>query len=650
MADRKDGGEKLKLELVEEQELTANLDPKLQDVRLMQRHGGSVDPALGLEAGGGEIVVDVIAKLRDPAQDVPGLEVVRRIGEIVTGALKASNIEKVRGNPNVLSLKMAKKLHPDVKFSVPEIRATAAQLSQSLPDSTRPIDGAGVIVGVVDYGCDFVHRNFRRADDTTRLLYLWDQASPRGAMSPAGFGYGREFTAADINRALKAEDPYLFLAYDPGESSHGTHVMDIAAGNGRATGDPGVAPNADLIFVQVASGDYEDEESFGNSRRLLEAVDYIFSKAGELGRPAVVNLSLGTHGGPHDGTTLVEQGFDTALQTPGRAVVISAGNSRERGSHASGSVAPGQPRTLSWEISEGDKTDNELEIWYDGAAKLLVTLVTPGGDRLGPVAAGKTVSINSQGARVGRIIHREQDPNTGANQIDSLLARVLPSGVWQVELSAEGAPVSFHAWIERDDYGQSRFSAPDVDPACTIGSISCGKHTIVVGSYDATVQGRDISGFSAEGPTRKGAQKPEVCAPGHGVRAARSRGQGGVKKWGTSMAAPHVAGLVALLMQAAGRPLTVAEIRDALLRGVRKYQPDGGWHSLYGNGRVDAVATILTRFPEVAAPEPANDLVPAAATNGSRAASLNDFLLSLIEGKSSSRIRLRVELEVEPQR
>ena len=86
--------------------------------------------------------------------------------------------------------------------------------------------------------------------------------------------------------------------------------MDIAAGNGRGSGFPGVAPGADLIFVELSSRiDDPATESFGNSKRLLEAVDYIFRKATALGRPAVVNLSLGTFGGPHDGTTPVEEFF-----------------------------------------------------------------------------------------------------------------------------------------------------------------------------------------------------------------------------------------------------------------------------------------------------------------------------------------------------
>jgi len=53
------------------------------------------------------------------------------------------------------------------------------------------------------------------------------------------------------------------------------HVMDIAAGNGQATGRPGVAPAADLIFVHIYGGDVAREDS-GNLRTLLEAVDYLY--------------------------------------------------------------------------------------------------------------------------------------------------------------------------------------------------------------------------------------------------------------------------------------------------------------------------------------------------------------------------------------
>lgn len=579
--------------LEEQEDVVEGLDPKLYDVLEAWRAREPIESASVWESERG-VVVDVFAELEDPDQEVPGLNVERRSGPLVTATVEVSQIESVRAHPNVKGLKLATSLHTELESSVQEILASPAQLQAALPHGPSEINGAGVIVGIVDTGCDFVHKNFRKQDDTTRLLYLWDQKETGDPLPPDGFRYGREFDAAAINKALGAQDPYKALGYRPSKAgSHGTHVMDIAAGNGRATKRPGVAPKADLIFVEVSPRDYGDEESFGNSRHLAEAVEYIFDKAKGLGKPAVVNISLGTHGGPHDGSTYAERWFDQLLQTPGRAIVISAGNSWERRSHASGKIEAGGRRTLTWEILQGDRTNNEMEIWYDANHRLEVAIITPSGGRLGPMSLKqKPMKITKGGKKLGRVTHQQDD--YGDNKIDILLDQSLV-GEWGVELSNIGSQrAAFHAWVERDDWGQSRFAVKDDDPSTTIGSISSGEHTIVVGSYDARRTDLALSAFSAQGPTRDNKKKPEVSAPGHNVYAARSLSQGNMYKSGTSMAAPHATGLVALLMQAAGRELTVTEVRDAVLSTARKKPPSGsGWHARYGNGRVDCVSTLL---------------------------------------------------------
>ncbi|HSM56002.1 MAG TPA: hypothetical protein VK879_07595 [Candidatus Sulfomarinibacteraceae bacterium] len=45
---------------------------------------------------------------------------------------------------------------------------------------------------------------YRQEGGSTRLLYLWDQSGGQSAISPDGFGYGREFDATAINQALRA--------------------------------------------------------------------------------------------------------------------------------------------------------------------------------------------------------------------------------------------------------------------------------------------------------------------------------------------------------------------------------------------------------------------------------------------------------------
>lgn len=655
--DRENASAESEYTVEESHDRLTDLDPQLQKMILRHRAGEPLNPEFVQEADDGSLQIDVLAVVKDPSLPVPGLNVARVIGDVVTGTADLDRIEEVRRDPNVISLKGARGVTPMLEFSVPEIRGDPESLQQSLPGSN--VDGRGVIVGVVDFGCDFVHENFRRPDGKTRLLFLWDQSRPQNSMSPAGFPYGREFTAAQINAALAGASPYQALAYHPGLQAHGTHVMDIAAGNGRGSGKAGVAPGADLIFVQLATEGLSASESFGNSRRLLEAVDYIFDKAAQLGRQAVVNLSLGTHGGPHDGSTPAERGFDNLLQAPGRTIVISAGNSFQRRSHASGRLEAGQSRVVGWEKFADDTTTNECEVWYDRQGDLAVTLVFPGGGtRVGPVAAGTTSVIKRNGVEVGRIIHRRGDPLNGDNQIDILLDPSLPSGVWGVELRA-AAPATYHAWIERDDdahgpvgqtiRNQSKFVAGDNDPTCTVGSISCGRHTLAVGSYSAVVQQRDLSAFTSQGPTRDGKQKPEVSAPGDGVMAAASTTRTGtVRMSGTSMAAPHVTGLVALLMQAAGRPLSVAEIRKAVIDTARSSPPaGGGWDPRYGHGRCDAAACMLVH----AAPLPVAGaiLAPAQANgDGPSPAGLDALLSSLSGAVGRSKVRVRLEVEIEP--
>jgi subtilisin family serine protease len=645
----------------EEEDVTPDLDPQLQHV-LMSARAGRIDPALVQESEDGSLRVDVTGELHDPTQPVPGLEVTQSVGNLITGSCEVEAIEAVRQHPNVKSLKGATKVAPNVQFSVPEIRASRTALRDALPQGVAVPDGAGVIVGVVDFGGDFAHENFRKPDGTTRLLYLWDQNGSNNSMSPEGYPYGREFTAAHINEALNSSDPYGFLAYDPGSRSHGTHVMDTAAGNGRGTGRPGVAPKADLIFVELAGGDFGPEESFGNSRRLQEAVKYIFDRAAQLGRQAVINLSLGTHGGPHDGSTPVEKWFDGLLQTPGRAIVISAGNSWERASHTAGRIAPGQTRTLGWEKSPTDLTPNELEVWYNGDAALEATLVFPTGQRFGPMPVGAKPRVikNSSGQKAGEMIHRAGDPLNGDNVLNIFLGRELPSGTWGVELRAVGQrPANFHSWIERDDRGQSRFVAADDLRTHTIGSISCGRDTITVGSYKPKVLGRDLSSFSAEGPSRDGKQKPEVSAPGDGIVAANSgTGNGTVTMSGTSMAAPHVTGVVALLMQAAGRPLTVAEIRQAVVGAARRNPPQGNaWNSRYGNGRVDCAAAVLSLLPQSPELQPLAEPASSGATPASSGAivaggngvwpPVAPFLEALLERTQNATVRVKFQIEAE---
>ena len=161
--------------------------------------------------------------------------------------------------------------------------------------------------------------------------------------------------------------------------------------------------------------------------------------------------------------------------------------------------------------------------------------------------------------------------------------------------SLSGTDVPFHAWIERLDRAQSSFANPV--PTHTLGSISTGLETLVVGSYDAHKPGFPLSSFSSCGPTRDGREKPEISAPGGNVIAARSRtGTGVTRKSGMSMAAPAVTGLVALVLaeaQRLGIKLSSKELRTKVLTGTDRpppATPAGQWDPRFGFGRASSKA------------------------------------------------------------
>jgi subtilisin family serine protease len=591
---------------LEETNIYAGMDPRLQSV-VDRRSRGLLTRATASSAAD-EIAVIALVADRDALRARTDVREGATLGEVdggwlVTARVPMDRIEAVRRADEVRSLKPAQTLRPLLSATVAEIDATPAALGAS----PAAAGGSGAVVGIVDFGGDFAHRNFRAADGRTRLLALWDQSGPFRPDSP--FGYGRHYRPQEIATALGASNPYQALGYGPdpdspaSRGSHGTHVMDIAAGNGLGSTVAGVAPAADIVFVDPATSDIAwvgpdvVTSEFGDSVQLLEALRFVFDVAGD--RPCVVNLSLGTNGGPHDGSSLVEQGIDALVsEQPNRAVVIAASNSFDDGIHAAGTVADGGSADLQWEIQQGARFQSELEVWYPGGDRFLMELITPDGTSLGTVPLGANARVNDDdGTTLLFVSHRADDPNNHDNVVAVFLEAGLPAGTWTVRLHGEQvSDGGFHAWIERNDRSQASF-APPHDNSHTLGSISSGQLSLVVGSYDAHRPGTPLSFFSSAGPTRDGREKPEVSAPGHDVLAAHSRtGTNVTRKSGTSMAAPAVTGLVALVLAEAaarGLALDADTIRRIVIDSARSDPPaGGGWHARYGHGRVAAAAAV----------------------------------------------------------
>lgn len=542
------------------------MDPALQEIMLSARDGFQLTEA--------------IIKLTNPAQPPAGTTLVTRFGDIATCRIPSERIGEVWADEAVVSLKAPRYVAMEPSLYAEDTFPDAQTLSSA---DKHPYTGKGIVVGIIDWGFDFTHPNFLNKDGSTRFLAIWDQtASPDPSANK--YGYGRIIQQAQINEALRAARPFDALGYHPaigdpdGSGAHGTHVADIACGNG-SVGVKGVASEAHIVGVHLSAGNTGGLASLGDSVRILEAIDFIAGVAGE--RSLVINLSVGKHGGSHQGNSLVEQGMDNFLrEKPGRAIVNSAGNYYSADIHASGRVSPGDKTTLQWEVDENDKTPNELEIWYSSRDTFAVSLYAPD-NSISPVKIelGKNKDVLFKGQLCGRAYHRAKEPNTGDHHVDIFLYNNAPKGNWRVQL--DGLDVvdgRFHSWIERDSgcmRCQSKFPEKESDRNYTTGSICNGLFTITVGAYAGNDPLRSPAFFSSAGPTADGRQKPNLLAPGVNIRAARSSLRNAVRsrgelttKTGTSMAAPHVTGAIACFFQAMGKPLSIKETRRHFLSSL----------------------------------------------------------------------------------
>jgi hypothetical protein len=303
----------------------------------------------------------------------------------------------------------------------------------------------------------------------------------------------------------------------------------------------------------------------------------VFRSSQTAGRPAVVNISLNGTEGPHDGETPYEAILRWLCLSPGRAIVVGAGNFYEKRYHARGVVSSSAPIGLTWRFLAKDTNSSEIEIWYDVPASgdmLKIVLNTPWGEKI-EVDPGVSKLILRNGMKVGEVTNFDHDPllMQGTRRLIYLWAepherRWKPptDEDWHVDLEIAGAvapdvEINFNAWISRDDYSETAFADGSSVAEQTLGTLACNDGAIVVGAYSVVAERRASCPFSSAGPTRDDRQVPDIAAPGRGVWAARSTGfrmRYPGSTWrksaafvmdGTSTATPFVAGTVALMLQ-----------------------------------------------------------------------------------------------------
>ena len=500
---------------------------------------------------------DVIVKYSGPESDLggDGIQAVPLLGGYAVVTLPETEIDAYSDRQQVEFIEKPKRLYFET------LQAREASCILPVQTGANGLTGEGILVGVVDSGVDYFHPDFRNEDGSSRILRLWDQSLDGNP--PKGYVTGTEYTKEEIDKALALgetegrrlvalhiEEAPVARPLIPSRdfSGHGTAVLGIAAGNGRASGgvNRGVAYKSDLLVVKMGNA---RENSFPRTTELMEGIDYLIRQAVKMGRPIAINISFGNNYGSHQGDSLLETYLSNAANVGRSVICVGSGNNGNDRIHTAGQLRQGQTETVEMSIGTYETTLN-LQLWKAYADEIEISIETPSGERL-PTLSEK---IGTQRYRAGEtdllIYYGKPGPFQVTQEIyfDFIpVETYLTSGIWKIHLHGrrirEG---NYNLWLPGGNVLNpvTGFYRPIAAETLTIPSTAA--KVITVGAYDSRLNA--YADFSGRGGSNLSFPKPDLVAPGVNITAP-TPGGAYTTVTGTSFSTPFVTGSAALLME-----------------------------------------------------------------------------------------------------
>ena len=486
---------------------------------------------------------DVIVKYSGSESGLAGenIQVVPLLGGYAVVTLPETEIAEYSDREQIEFMEKPKQLYFET------LQGREASCILTVQDRNTGLSGEGVLVGVVDSGIDYFHPDFRNEDGSSRILRLWDQSIPGNP--PEGYLTGTEYAKEEIDKALalgETEGRRFIPSRD--FSGHGTAVLGIVAGNGRASDgvNRGIAYKSDLLVVKMGNA---RESSFPRTTELIEGIDYLIRQAVKMGRPIAVNISFGNNYGSHQGDSLLET-YISNVANVGRSVIcVGTGNNGNDRIHTAGKLRQGQTDMIEMSIGTYETTLN-LQLWKAYADEIEISIETPSGERL-PELSEK---IGTQRYRAGEtdllIYYGKPGPFQVTQEIyfDFIpVGTYLTSGIWKLYLRGrrikEG---NYNLWLPGGNILNpvTGFYHPTAVETLTIPSTAA--KVVTVGAYDSRLNA--FADFSGRGGKQLTYFKPDLVAPGVDVTAPVPGG-GYSGMTGTSFAVPFVTGAAALMME-----------------------------------------------------------------------------------------------------
>ena len=539
---------------------------------------------------------DVIIKYSGPESGLAGngIQVVPLLGGYAVVTLPESEIDKYSHRAQVEFMEKPKRLYFEL------FQAKGASCIRTVQTGRDGLTGKGILIGIVDSGVDYYHTDFRNADGSSRILRLWDQSIP--GKPPQGYVTGTEYTKEEIDEALAlGENQGRRLVPSVDYSGHGTSVLGIAAGNGRASDgvNQGVAYESDLIVVKMG---IPRENSFPRTTELIQGIDYLVRQSLSLGRPIAINISFGNNYGSHRGDSLLETYLDSVSSMGKLAICVGMGNNGSDALHCGGKLSAGEIQEIELGVGPFEPNLN-IQLWKDYEDEMEIYLENPSGERVGPLKEALGAQRWSLGNTELLIYYGKPAPYHVTQEIyvDFLVkdeadplriqqSSYIDSGVWKIILVAGNIKNGeYFLWLPggKTLNPGTAFYLPRAQGTLTIPATA--RRVISVGAYDARLNA--YADFSGRGSCNLPYPKPDLTAPGVDILAPRAGG-GYARFSGTSFSTPFVTGAAALLMEwgiiRGNDPYLYGEKLKAYLRrgarplpGIERYPDDMvGWGAL----------------------------------------------------------------------
>lgn len=486
-------------------------------------------------------------------------------------------IDKAKENPVYFRYPALPRLFSLLDLS--NLEAMKVDKIQNIP--ALALRGQGVLLGFIDTGIEYTNPVFKYADNTTRIVSIWDQSVENMNASKDIFYYGTEYTRNQINLALQDKNPYSIVP-STDESGHGTSIAALAGGSeintfrGVAGGSEsdtfrGVVPLAEYVIVKLKPAKTTMNHLYPMPKEticyqeddIMFGIQYLINTARQLNRPIAICIAVGTNQGSHDGLFTLDRMISELSTRSGVAIIVAAGQENIAGHHYFGiaemtSSNNEYEKSVILRVSENEKNFS-MEIWGKAPALYSVAIRSPTGDMLNRIPEGLNRAVKKFYFENTTVIveYYNVEPHTGDPLILVCFDNPAP-GRWSIDIYGSGDNIAsgFHVWIPMSGFlkeatqliGSSGFTEfEEKTPFTTLTSPSDSQLPITVTAYNH--RHNSILNIAGRGNTRNNmVNKPDIAAPGVSILCP-TLGNKLELKTGTSIAAAETTGVAAMLLE-----------------------------------------------------------------------------------------------------